>query len=415
MNHSVVRNASALYATQMLGLVLPLLTVPYLSRVLNAAGWGDVLVAQAFAIWASLPIEYGFGLSASRWVARHRSDPERLEQIVSEVWGAKAVLLVPVLICAAIAAATVPVFRAHPAFLGWALVQSVAMGFSPFWYFQGTERMGRAVVVEVAARAFSTAGILLLVTSPRDGWKVVALQALAGVVSTAVPAAWIFREVRWQRPSWSRSVAALKEGLGVFVFRAASTVTASAQSFVLGLFAAPVVVGYYGGGERIASALVVVTGPLSQALYPHMSHLVSSDQRRAARLARLSLLVVGGAATLAMVVTLALAPQLVRGILGAGYEPSISVLRVLSLLLPLRAATSVLGMQWLLPSGHEGVVSRIVILTGALNLALAILAAPRWLQDGMAWAVVTSELCAMVGLAYASARRGIADGFALRT
>ena len=81
----VLTNAALLYAARAATLVLPLLTIPYLTRCLGVAVWGDVVFAQITGILLSLLIDFGFGWSATREVARWRHDPARLRRIVAGV------------------------------------------------------------------------------------------------------------------------------------------------------------------------------------------------------------------------------------------------------------------------------------------------------------------------------------------
>jgi PST family polysaccharide transporter len=78
-------------------------------------------------------------------------------------------------------------------------------------------------------------------------------------------------------------------------------------------------------------------------------------------------------------------------LLGPGYEPAVVVLRVLAIILPLVALSNVLGIQWMLPLGLDHVFNKIILLAGLINLGLAVLLAPRYGPQGMAWAVVSSE------------------------
>jgi len=73
------------------------------------------------------------------------------------------------------------------------------------------------------------------------------------------------------------------------------------------------------------------------------------------------------------------------------FDPTVPVLRVLALLLPLIAASNVLGIQWMLPLGLDHVFNRIILAAGVLNLSLAYWLAPRFAEMGMAWAVVIAE------------------------
>jgi PST family polysaccharide transporter len=121
-------------------------------------------------------------------------------------------------------------------------------------------------------------------------------------------------------------------------------------------------------------------------------------QSQAAQLARKSLFIVGGAGC-AMGVTIFLgAPILVRLVLGPGFESAVLVLRILALLPPLIALSNVLGIQWMLALGLDRLVNVVVISACVLNVVLAILLVPRYLEVGMAVAVVASETLVASGL-----------------
>ncbi|HEY5492349.1 MAG TPA: oligosaccharide flippase family protein, partial [Gemmatimonadaceae bacterium] len=88
----LAKNAGALFVGQAVGLVVPLLTIPYLARVLGPTGWGPVLAAQALGNWLLLVLEFGFELSGTRAVARARTEPHTMSDVVHGVQSAKAVL-----------------------------------------------------------------------------------------------------------------------------------------------------------------------------------------------------------------------------------------------------------------------------------------------------------------------------------
>jgi PST family polysaccharide transporter len=132
--------------------------------------------------------------------------------------------------------------------------------------------------------------------------------------------------------------------------------------------------------------------------------LVATDRKQAVWLFRISLsLMTLGAALLGACAFLA-APLIIRIVLGQGYEPAIPVMRVLSLLLPAIAVSTVLGVQWMLPLDMDGAYTKIIVCAGLLNLALAFCLAPRWKQMGMAWAVVVSEYMVTTAVCIAVAR-----------
>src|ERR1700745_1474196 len=92
LRHTLVQNALSLYSVQIAGYVLPLATIPYLARILGATGWGLLAFTQAFGSYWTVLGEYGFSLSATRELAYHRDNRERLTEILAGVLGAKMLL-----------------------------------------------------------------------------------------------------------------------------------------------------------------------------------------------------------------------------------------------------------------------------------------------------------------------------------
>ena len=382
--------------------VLPLVLIPYLARVLHPAAWGLVIFAQSFGLWIWLILEYGFNFSATREVARHRGDTQRISTIVSGVMGAKAVLAVAAMLVTLLTMIVawvliakfcspqnheccVVIFRAHPDYLCWAVIYSLTQGMSPLWYFQGTERMVSRALLDILSRVVVTVATVLVVKSASQGWIVLAMQGVGGLISTTLLLTWMYREIQWRLPTWREIDTALRQGWSMFVFRMASSLYTIANSFILGLFVPTIFVGYYGAADRAVNAAKGLIDPMSQAFYPRISHMTVTNPAKAVRLAWYALFIIG-LIGIALGGGLALAaPQLVHIMLGRGYDAVVPVLRVLALSLPVIAFGTVLGVQWVLPLGLDRQFATVVIGAGVLNLILACLLAPHWKAVGMAW------------------------------
>lgn len=389
--HPIVRNALSLYGVQAAEMLLPLVTVPFLARVLLPEGWGLVVFAQSFSGWMSLLLEYGFNLSATREIARHREEPDELARIISGVTGAVALLAVLSASAALVALLTVPVFRQYPEYLGLAWLIGITQASKPLWYFQGVERLYRPAWLNVGARALATAGVFLWVRSAQDGWKPLVLQTMAGALVAVISLFWMYREVSFVAPSLGRALQALRMGWSMFLFRGAVSLYTTANAFILGLFVPPAMVAFYGGAERLNKAVLAGLDPITQALYPRITNLVATDEKRAARFARMGLLTIGGLGLVLGLAVMAFAPMAVRILLGSRYESSIPVLRVLALLIPLTALSNVIGVQWMLPLGMDKAFNKVIISAGILNVVLAVFLAPIAGPLGMATSVVGAE------------------------
>lgn len=391
LRHPVLHNAAALYSVQIAEYVLPMITVPYLARVLQPAGWGLVVYAQNFSGWLVLVLEYGFGFSATREIARQRDKSELHGEVAAGVLGANFLLLLPALIVALAAAFVVPVFREHPIYLWLALAIAVPQGMKPFWYFQGVEKMQFPAWINVGGRFLAAIGIFWLVTSKQHGWIVLALQAVVGSVVSLVIAIGMYRRISFCRPTLEKSLEALKSGWSIFMSRSAASLYTMANTLILGFFVASDAVAYYGGAERVVLAVFGLMMPLFQALYPRMSHLAATNRGRAASAIKYSLVLFGSIGLILGIVLIAAAPLIVRLLLGPSYKPAIGIMRVASISMPFGAISNILGIQWMLPFGMDREFNRIAISAGILNVILAVSLSAWFGAMGTAWAVVVSQ------------------------
>jgi PST family polysaccharide transporter len=177
----------------------------------------------------------------------------------------------------------------------------------------------------------------------------------------------------------------------MFLFRGSYSIFTTANTFILGLLSSPFYVGLYGGGERIARAMQGQIGPITQAFYPHVSHMFSKNETSAKRMARLVIGASGGIGLLLGVVLALLAHPLTRILLGSGYDGSVNVVRVFALLLPISALNNGLIMQWMLPLKMDSEACTAILGAVVVNVALAVMLAPRFAHLGMAFAVFIAE------------------------
>ena len=394
----VARNSAALYGVQVCRKVFPLITIPYLMRTLKAGGWGTVAFVLSLSELVALMVEFGFNLSATREISQKRDQKVACGEIVAGVLGAQAVLASLGVGVALLISRYFPLLRDNPKLLLAGLVYAVAQGCTPLWFFQGLERMRLAAALEVSAKCLMLTGVFCLVRTPGDGWKVVVLQAAATGVSTISGIVLALGSFTVRLPNRALVAGALQRGWPMFVFRSAESLYGVGNSFLLGLFAAPTIVGYFAAAEKISKAVFGLLNPVREALYPRLSYLVASAEAEAAKLARVGIAIMTAAGALLALGVVAFAPALIRILGGREFEPAVPILRILGALPFVLSITYSVGLQWLLPLGRDRDVNRVVLRGGAINLAASFLLAPRLGAAGMALSVVASELFVCISL-----------------
>lgn len=399
-------NLLSLYGVQIGTAVLPLITVPYVARVLGPANWGLGAFFTAFGLWISVIVEYGFNLSSSRRIARAQSDGTALDEIVASILGAKLLLVTVSSVVIAVALAFVPVLGRHPGLLSWTLLYAAALGFSPFWYFQGVERMVPAAILELTTRGAAAGATFLVVRGPDDLGRWLALQSIAAAVCTFASLLWMFREVPLHRPRLSASLAALRGGWNMTVFRASTTLSTTISTLILGLTAPAAVVGYFAGAEKIARAQVALFIPLSQAIYPRITALAAADGRQARSLASKGIAASAIGAVLVALLGAAVAPEVVSLALGPKFAKAVVPFRVLQFLVPLAVVRNTIGMSYLLPAGQERSAGLWVISGFGANVLLALCLTSSAGAAGMAWIALGSESLVLAGYLISLVRAG---------
>jgi len=398
LGHTLVQNALSLYGVQIASYVVPLATIPYLARVLGAAGWGRVAFAQSFGFYLALIGEYGFGYSATRAIAQAREDPEKLSEVVAGVQGAKALLALVSLAVAGVTHLWIPIFREHPALFWSAMFWALAFGFNMMWFFQGFERMHYVAILDVGAKILATIGVFLLVRKPDDAWRVLVVQGVGLFCSFVIGLTLTYRMVAFRLPSVNSVRTAMRMGWSMFLFRNSVSLYTTGNAFILGLFVSPQIVGYYAGAEKVSKAFVGLLNPITQTLYPRLSHLAHQARERAATLAKIGFWIMGGGGVVLGGLIFVSAPLLLRVALGSGFGPAVPVLRVLALLVPLISLNNVFGIQWMLPLGKDRAFNRIILTAGLINIVLASLLAPAFGATGMGWSVVSAEFFVAVSI-----------------
>lgn len=407
MNRTLWESIASLYGVHAFNYLVPLVTLPYLARVMGATEWGAFAFADAYGRVVALVVEYGFGLSAAREVARVRHDPHARSRELSGVLGAQLLLGVFGALITIILAISVPVFAAHKSLLPGALFLAMSQGASPMWYFQGIERVKLMGSLWIAARIAGAVGLFLFVRGPGDGWLALFIQGTAPFLSVAAGFAIAYRDMPFVWPSLHRSWRALHAGGSVFLYRAGANLYTSAGVVLLGFLASPLAVAWFAGAERIARAAVSGTLPITQVFYPRINHLLLTDRRGAAQAARLSLWLTMGVGVITGAGLFFGAPLIVRIALGSGFEGSVPVLRLFALLPPVIAVSNTFGAQWMLALRLDRELNRIILAAGVLDIALAVALGSWFHQIGVAVAVVLAEVFIAGATVFTLSRRGL--------
>lgn len=405
--HSSLRqNLLYAYMAQFAAYVFPLVTLPYLSRVLGPEAFGHLAVAQSLGLYLQALMEYGFSLSATREVAEHRHNQQRLSAIFAGVLGARLLLLIPASLLTLLFQQVLPSLREVPALALATLFQAAATAFIPSWFYRGLERMKEVALMELTIRLAALVVLLLWVKAPHHVHLVPLVNGLASSAVGLVSFLHLSLVLGFRLPSLPLAWLYLRKGTRLLPFLLVNATNLTINPLVLGFFSSPVEVGQFGAADRLVRSFWNVLDPIGRTFFPRLTYLVTFDEQQAKSFAfRISLFM--GAVGLGMaLITFVFAPWFVRLIFGENYQDTVTLTRIMIWMLPLGALANALGVQWTLALGLDILFNRVMVLSALAQAMLAVFLASAYGPIGVAWGAVLTSLIESTSLVLILSRLG---------
>ena len=392
---------------QVLTLLTPFITTPYISRILGAEGTGvqsyTNSVVQYFAILAAL----GTASYGQREIARHRDNKEERSRLF---WEIELLCAVTTAACLVVWMGVIGFSQAYRPYYAVLTLTLAAVALDISWFFGGLERYGLIVLRNLIIKA---AGILMLfvfIKSREDLLLYVALIAATGFLGNLSMWGYLRHflvKVDFKSLSIKRH---FKETLVYFVPTIATSVYTILDKTMLGWFTGDDKTqnGYYEYATGFVNMAKILILSYNAVVSARMSYLFAEERmeeihRRAEEsLSFVMLLAVPMAVGLA-----AISPGFVPWFLGPGYEPVIQLLYVCSPLVLVVGLSDCMGSLILTPSGQRAKSGKVIVAGSAVNFILNLLAIPRFGAAGAGMATALSNAAAVLFFVlYLLRRRG---------
>ena len=402
-----------LYALQGLNYLVPLAVLPYLIRVLGVERYGLIAFAQAFAQYFVILTDYGFNLSATKRIALIRNDRDELSVTYWSVLLIKFGFMALGALAATVVVLGIPRFRSDAILYAISYLAVLGNVLFPVWFFQGMEQMRYISVLTGATRLLGALLIFAVVHKPSDYVLALAVQSGALLIA-GIAGFWtaIMRfHIPFRVPSTADLVRALSDGWHLFVSNAAGTLYATTNVFLVGLVAGNVQAGYFSAAEKIVRSIQGMLGPITQAVYPHVSGLAAKSREAALQFIRKSLVWIGVLSFVPAALLLVFARPIATILLRNAADGSLTPLRWMAMLPFVISVSTVLAIQTMIPFGMEKQLSRIYVVAGLFSLLFSLPLIHQFGASGGAAAVLVVEVCIVVAMWHRLNRDGIALRF----
>ena len=356
-NKTVLANFSYLSLLQVFTILFPLLTYPYLLRVIGLELYGVIVFAQTIINYVSLVINFGFNMSGARDVAVHKEDKVRLSRIVSSTYLCKFILWIVCLIVYLSVISIVPFFRDYY----WVYLLSFLLTLNelllPIWFFQGIEKMKYITIVNLSARLLFVAAIFLFVREREDYLLVPFLNGIGTILAGGLSLYIVLgkEKINLFVIPIKDLKSAYKESFPLFVSSLSTQIYVNVNKLVIGSFLGMSEVSIYDMADKVLHLMKLPISMMAQAVFPKIS------RERNIRFVNRVMFLVAGTVLLAYICVFIGSDWIVYLFTGEYMEEASIIMRLLGVSAILVSFNGFSGGNRLVPFGYSSVYMKTMV------------------------------------------------------
>ncbi|WP_432330411.1 flippase [Yersinia enterocolitica] len=348
------RNIFSLLLLQGSNYIIPLLTLPYLTRVLGVEGFGVYSLTLSLAQYFVILIDFGFNLSASKKIAEHQDDPEYISKIFFETLISKSILCLVSIVIVVLLLAT----NSHAVIqreLIYTVLMLIGTTLMPVWFFQGIEKLSVVTNLMIVAKLSMLPLFFIFVDNDADVKYAVMIQSSMNLVAGIIAIIYIYRKklVRVVDFSNLRVSYTLKDSFPIFCATLSISLYTMSTTIIIGIFSNVYEVSIFTAADRVKGAILGVFLVLGNAFYPRINSLLVNKKEEAYALIKKIFYWQGALCIIITIFVIAFSKLITRIMFGHEYSEVSTLLILFSPVYLLVIQSTVLGNYILLPHGHK--------------------------------------------------------------
>lgn len=372
--------------------LFPMITFPYVSRVLLAAGNGKVSFAASVANYFMMVASLGIPTYGIRACAQVRDNREKLSKTVQEIYLINLVMTVLVSATYGICIFTVPRFHAEQTLFLINGINIVLNMFGMNWLFQALEQYDYITVRSLAFKILSVTLMFAFVRDQQDYIVYAAITVFAAVGSNILNFIRMYRYVDFRWTGNYEIRRHLRPILVLFAQSLAVSIYTNLDTVMLGFIKTDTDVGYYNAAVKIKTILLSLVTSLGNVLLPRMSYYAKQSQTKEFMQTMLKALNFTVLMSVPLTVYFVLfADESIQFLAGAGYAGAVVAMQIITVAIIPNGLTGVLGVQVLTALEKEKYVLYSVITGACVDFGLNLVFIPEYGAAGAAFATLIAE------------------------
>lgn len=360
----LIKNFLSLSFLKLVNAVLPFVTLPYLLRVLGAYHYGAIVLALSLVAYFQAITDYGFNLSATREISKHRGSNKQLSYIYSKTIISKLYLLGVSLLVLTPIILVIPQFQEDFVVYLLMLLMLIGNTLFPEWFFRGVEQMGYITILNLIIKLSFTIGVFLLIKKPEDYWLYPLLLSVSFIV-VSIYAHYLILTRFQLKPNYINKLRILKNlraGFPLFLNQFMPTLFNNTTNFVVGMALGKTSAGYFGATRQVVQLLTVFNSIVTTVVFPFI--IRNKDKFDKFKSIYLSIIII-------FPIFMLVAHEQIFKIIGIKYNDDFIVLSILLLGFISIAVYSVFSTNFLIARGYDRLVLKLTAIASVIGLLLS--------------------------------------------
>jgi len=362
---TLAANFGYLSLLQIAGYIFPLITMPYLARVIGVEGFGKIAFASAIVVWFQTVADWGFNYTATRDVAKNRDDKEKVSEIFSNVLWARCLLMILSFLLLVLVISIVSTFRENYAVILVTFLLVPGHIMFPDWFFQAMERMKYITILNLLSKLFFTILVFVFIKEKNDFILQPLFISLGFLLSGMISMYIILSKwkVKLKLSSTKRIFDTIKGSTDVFINNIMPNLYNSFSVMLLGFFGGPVSNGLLDAGSKFVNISQQFMTVISRTFFPFLSRRIDKHNS----FAILNMLV----AVIFSCFLFILAPIVIKLFFTEEFIPAITVLRIMSISVLFLSLSSVYGTNYMIIQGFEKQLRNITFFSSLIGFIIS--------------------------------------------
>ncbi len=383
-------------------MIFPIITFPYVARILTPVGMGKVSFAVSFISYFSMIAQLGIPTYGIRVCAKARDDKTELTRVVQELLGINFIMNVISYLALIISLLLIPRLQ-EDKWLYVLMSSSILLtSIGVEWLYKALEEYKYITARSLVFKLFSLIGLFLLVHSKDD------YLLYGGITIFAASASNVLNFINVRKYVYLKSVGDynfkrhIKAVCTFFAMTCAVTIYTNLDMVMLGFLKTDADVGYYNAAIKIKTVLVSVVTSIGAVLLPRSSYYIEKgDFEKFREVSKKALEFVLFTAIPTFLYFIFYAKEGILFLSGFAYYPSISSMQVIMPTVLFVGITNIFGIQMLIPLGKEKQVLYSEIIGAVVDLIINLILIPRLGALGAAIGTLAAEFAVLVYQLYA--------------